>query len=307
MNGVMPFKNVISTQQFSNRSDLEDLFESAHLLKTLPAWQYPRPLSGKIVATLFYEPSTRTRLSFEAAVIRLGGQLLSTESASQFSSAIKGETLEDTIRVVSGYADIIILRHPEIGAAERAASVTNVPIINAGDGAGEHPTQALLDVFTIWELKGTIDGLHIGLVGDLKYGRTIHSLVTLLNLYDVTIACFVPETLQLPPALITRPVTFYDDWQDVAPQLDVIYMTRIQKERLPANEVSRATPGLVLDNDVIKHLKSDAVIMHPLPRLGEIPPTIDTDHRAAYFHQARNGLYVRMALLQHIIKGGSIE
>lgn len=296
--------HILSVDQFVDFHLIQRLFNRSAELKAMQRWQYPKPLAGKVIATLFYEPSTRTRLSFESATALLGGQIVSTESAGEFSSAAKGETLEDTIRVVSGYADAIVLRHPEIGAARRAAEVSGVPIINAGDGAGQHPTQALLDLFTIYQLKGQIDGLTIGMVGDLKNGRTVHSLTQLLIPYDVDIVGIAPTALAMPTNQAGHKVKPVEHWDDVIGDLDVIYMTRIQKERfVSVKEYKALKDSFVLDPNVMKRAKTSAIVMHPLPRVGEIDPEVDVDPRAVYFEQARNGLFVRMALLEQLIGG----
>lgn len=300
-------KHVISVKQFQDKSLLEDLFESAAKFQSLKPSNYPKVLENKIVATLFYEPSTRTRLSFESAVQRLDGMIISTESAGQFSSAAKGETIEDTIRIIMGYADAIVIRHPERGSAEQAAACSTVPIINAGDGTGEHPTQALLDLYTIQKSKGKVDGLKIGLVGDLVYGRTIHSLIQLLKLYNVTLYFIAPDVLQLPDEyqklLRAADITFelMPNWNKVIDQVDVLYMTRIQKERFKSEKDYDAVKNsFILSKADLEKLRAEAVILHPLPRVIEIPPEVDSDPRALYFEQAKNGLYLRMALLEHI-------
>ncbi len=299
-------QHIISTQQFLDPSYLSQLFDSAKKLEELDArHQVPPVLNQKIIATLFYEPSTRTRLSFEAAIQKLGGLVITTESASHFSSAIKGETLEDTIRIIGGYADAIVLRHFDEGAANRAAKVSSVPIINAGDGKGEHPTQALLDLYTIWKEQGRTNELSIGLIGDLLNGRTIHSLIYLLALYPKNrIFLIAPQRLALPDNylnhLAKQGVEFIveENLNSVLGQLDVLYMTRIQKERFESvSEYEELKDYFVLDYESLKKIKKEAVIMHPLPRVTEIDPSVDTDPRAAYFRQAKNGLYVRMALL----------
>lgn len=297
--------HVLSTTQFIDRSLLDHLFERTAAFKQVKAWQQTKPLSGKVVATIFYEPSTRTRLSFESAVLTLGGQIISTESAGHFSSAAKGETLEDTIRVVSAYADAIVLRHPDVGAAERAAAVSNVPIINAGDGLGEHPSQALLDLFTIHELKARLDGLTIALVGDLRYGRTVHSLSTLLSQYDVAVYGVAPPQIPMPDKYKTPRYKPADTLNAVLPECDVIYMTRIQKERFESvADYDAVKDFFVLDNTVMKQAKRDAIILHPLPRVNELAPEVDADPRAKYFEQAANGKYVRMALLEWVLTPG---
>ncbi len=298
--------DVTRVAQFQNKDIINGLFEVANEFKN--SSDHPESLHGKVVATLFYEPSTRTRLSFEAATERLHGKIISTENAGQFSSAAKGETLEDTIKTICGYADAIVLRHPEIGAAERAVEVASVPIINAGDGAGEHPTQALLDLFTIREEKPEIDGLKIGLVGDLLNGRTIHSLVQLLSMYDVELFFIAPEQLQLPEKYKARlreigiKYTDCDSWDNTIEKLDVIYVTRVQKERFESEEdYIKIKDSFILDTTIMRQAKQDSIVMHPLPRVNEIALEVDADPRAKYFEQAHNGLYVRMALLQMLL------
>ncbi len=305
----MQLRNIVSIKQFEDRKLIKQLFARAAELKAMRPADYPKPLQHKVVATLFYEPSTRTRMSFETAIVRLGGGLVSTENAGQFSSAAKGETLEDTIRTLNGYADAIVLRHPMLGAASVAAESSEIPIINAGDGAGEHPTQALLDLFTIQEAKGELAGLKIGLVGDLLNGRTIHSLIHLLAMYKAELYCIAPDVLQLPQnyqdELKASGVTFHllDSWDEALPQLDVAYITRVQKERFDSIEDYEAVKdSFIFDLDALKRLNKDAIIMHPLPRVNEIVCEVDDDPRARYFEQARNGLFVRMALLDYICK-----
>jgi aspartate carbamoyltransferase catalytic subunit len=300
-------KDVISVAQFSDRELLGTLFKAATRLQTLALGEYPKPLHNLTLATIFYEPSTRTRLSFETAIQNLGGQLITTENAGEFSSAIKGESLEDTIRVINSYADGIVLRHPEVGAAKRAAKVSSVPIINAGDGIGEHPTQALLDVYTIYESKGKIDGLKIGVVGDLLNGRTVHSFIQLLSIYKVDLYLLSPKNLQLPQSYLKEldkhsiKYTILNNWGDALSVVDVLYMTRVQKERFKLiEEYRKVKDDFILTLDDVKHMKKDAIILHPLPRVNEIAPEVDDDPRAYYFQQVKNGLYVRMALLDHI-------
>lgn len=306
MSPISDKRHVISTKQFFDRKILEKLFASAAAMKH---GDIQTKLSGKILATVFYEPSTRTRFSFEAAMMRLGGNVITTEAAGQFSSALKGETLEDSIKVISGYADAIVLRHPEVGSAERAADVSDVPVINAGDGGGEHPTQALLDTFTINEEIGHIDNIKVAMVGDLLNGRTIHSLLFLLEQYEgLEFQLVAPEKLRLPDDyksfLSQKGFKFeeIDSLDKLNPDTDVVYMTRVQKERFSdAAEYEQLKHYFVLDKKMLAKLKDKAVIMHPLPRVGEIAEEVDADPRAAYFRQAQNGLYVRMALLEHIL------
>lgn len=300
-------KHVLSVKQFADKKLLDELFRSADKFQNLSPDKYPKPLRHKTVATIFYEPSTRTRLSFETAIQNLGGQLITTENAGEFSSAIKGESLEDTTRVINAFADGMVLRHHEAGAAERAAAVSRIPIINAGDGVGEHPTQALLDVYSIYRAKGKINGLKIALVGDLLYGRTVHSLIPLLALYDVEIYLIAPKNLQMPKQYLDQldkqsvPYTLLDGWQDVIGSIDILYMTRIQKERFKSAKEYRALKdSFSLTLKDVKRMKQDSIILHPLPRVNEIDPTVDSDRRAQYFDQVKNGLFLRMALLDRI-------
>lgn len=268
-----------------------------------------RRLDGRIMATLFYEPSTRTRLSFESAMVRLGGSVIGTEAAHEFSSAIKGETLEDTVRMVEAYADVIVLRHDQAGSAARAAAVARVPIVNAGDGPGEHPTQALLDLFTIHHELGGVDGLHVVLCGDLRHGRTARSLALLLSLYDgVRISLVAPAVVQMEGDILALldargiPYRVTVSLVDAVGDADVVYQTRIQKERFTdPDEFGRARGDTRIDARVMERLPGDAIVMHPLPRVDEIAPEIDADPRAAYFRQARNGVAVRMALLEMLL------
>ena len=267
-------------------------------------------LNRRIMATLFYEPSTRTRLSFEAAMYRLGGEVITTESAREFSSAAKGETLEDTIRIVEGYADVIVLRHYESGSARRAADAASVPIINAGDGPGQHPTQALLDVYTIQKEIGRLDGIHVALVGDLANGRTARSLAYLLTKYeDVKLYFVAPEMVRMRDDikgyLTEHGVVFEeeDDLMSVMSKVDVVYQTRIQRERFGdrIEDYERARGKYIIDVETMSALSENAIVMHPLPRVDEIDPAVDTDPRAAYFRQAHNGVFIRMALLQMVL------
>jgi aspartate carbamoyltransferase catalytic subunit len=300
-------KHVLSVQQFTDKALLGELFESAARFQAMKPAEYPEVLKHKTLATIFYEPSTRTRLSFETAIQNLGGNVITTENAGEFSSAMKGESIEDTIKVINAYADGIILRHPEAGSAERAAKVSKAPIINAGDGASEHPTQALLDVYSIQKARGKIDGLKIALVGDLLYGRTVHSLIPLLALYDVEFYLIAPKNLQMPKEYLDQldkqsvPYTLLESWQDVISSIDIIYMTRIQKERFAsATDYQALKDSFILGVADVKQMKQDAIILHPLPRVNEIAPEVDGDPRAQYFEQVKNGLFLRMALLNQI-------
>lgn len=302
-------KHAVSIKQFENKALLDQIFARAADLKAADPKDYPKSLRDKIVATLFFEPSTRTRLSFETAVQRLGGQIISVENAGESSSNVKGESLEDTIRTVNGYADAIVIRHPEVGSAQAAANVASVPIINGGDGAGDHPTQALLDLFTIIEAKGTIDGLKIGLIGDNLNARTTHALAHILSLYKPEIYAIAPKAQQLPKQYLDEfqkqgiTVHILDCLDDVIGELDVIYLPRFQKERFKSlADYEKCKDTFIVDNKLMKRIKKDAIIMSPLPRTNELAPEIDSDPRAIYFEQARNGLFVRMALLQYIFE-----
>ncbi|MEX1031539.1 MAG: aspartate carbamoyltransferase [Paenibacillaceae bacterium] len=297
--------HVLGAKQF-DRLTLEELFVSAAEMERIVKQGGSKRYANKIMTTLFFEASTRTRLSFESAIHRLGGDAIGTENATQFSSTIKGETLEDTIRVISGYSDLIVMRHTDIGAAQRAAAVATVPVINAGDGAGEHPTQALLDLYSIQKELGQIDGLHIAMIGDLAYGRTVHSLCYMLaNYKDVHIHFISPENTMIPPSVkhyLDDQGISYEESRDllkVAEVAHVLYQTRIQKERFPSiEEYEKASGQYIINQQVLDHMRKDAVILHPLPRLDEINVEVDADPRAAYFRQAQNGLFIRMALIE---------
>jgi len=259
---------------------------------------------GKILANLFFEPSTRTRLSFESAMYRLGGNAIGFADAG-VTSAKKGEVLSDTIQVASSYSDIIAIRHPSEGAARVAAEASDIPIINAGDGGHQHPTQTLLDLFTLAKEKGKIDGLSIGLFGDLKYGRTVHSLACALSLFSgVKIYCISPEQLKMPPHIINRAsecgvsISEHGDISEVISKLDVLYGTRIQKERFGSEkEYHDVKGGYAIDRKIMSQAKKDMILMHPLPRIDEIAYEVDYDPRAVYFKQAAYGVPVRMALI----------
>lgn len=299
-------KHVVAVDQFE-RPWVEQLFDSADRMRHVRAPD--GPLRDRILATLFYEPSTRTRLSFESAMLRLGGQVVSTENAREFSSAIKGETVEDTIRIVNGYADAIVIRHHEQGAAARAAAVSSVPVINGGDGPGEHPTQALLDFYTIRAELGVLDGLKVALVGDLRFGRAVRSLALMFRLTRNTELIFVspaavPMGEDVRRALDTANVRYRDepDLRKAMAEADVVYQTRIQRERFITPQDYESAHGVyIIDEDVLEHLGPRAIILHPLPRVDEIAPGVDADPRAAYFRQAHNGVFIRMALLAELM------
>lgn len=268
-----------------------------------------KDLEGKICASLFFEPSTRTRLSFESAIHRLDGKLLTVSSAGS-TSAKKGESLTDTIRMAEKYADILILRHPKSGAAKEAISVTKKPFLNAGDGANQHPTQALLDMLTIKREKGEIEGITIGFVGDMKFGRTVHSLLYLLRLYKVKKLLFItPEELKLPEEykkILDEAGVKYEEKKELEasiPEMDLIYMTRIQGERFEKEEDYLKLKGVyVLTKKMVESGKKDLKIMHPLPRIDEIETAVDEMPQAAYYRQAENGIFMRMALLKNLSK-----
>jgi carbamoyl-phosphate synthase/aspartate carbamoyltransferase/dihydroorotase/carbamoyl-phosphate synthase/aspartate carbamoyltransferase len=265
-------------------------------------------LKGRVLACIFYEPSTRTSASFIAAMERLGGGVIPITQGVQFSSVSKGETLADSMRVLEQYADVIVLRHPDIGSAQLAADYASVPIINAGDGPGEHPTQALLDLFTIREELGQVDGLKIAMVGDLRYGRTVHSLTKLLLQYDVSLRFVSPESLRLPLNIMNqvidagKAVRETHDVADVIENADVLYVTRVQKERFSdLAQYEEVKDFYEITPELMEKAKKKMVVMHPLPRVGEIHYAIDEDPRAAYFRQVKNGMYIRMALLAAVL------
>jgi len=305
----MKLHHVLEAQQFDQAMLLE-LFEASRRMEGVAKTGGVTGYQNRIMATLFYEPSTRTRFSFEAAMHRLGGRVIATENAAEFSSVSKGETLEDTIRIMNGYADLIVIRHPEVGAARRAAEASRVPIINAGDGVGQHPTQALLDLYTIQKEIGGIDGLSIAMVGDLAQGRTVRSLAYLLGKFTgVKIYFVAPPLLRMKEDILTylreRQVEYAEetDLEDVLPKVNVVYQTRVQKERFGDRiaDYEKCRGLYILDSASLKLLRSDAIIMHPLPRVDEIAMEVDRDPRAAYFRQAQNGLYVRMAVLEMLL------
>ncbi|MBZ5565703.1 MAG: aspartate carbamoyltransferase [Acidobacteriia bacterium] len=305
----MKLHHIIEAQQF-DMPTLLNLFEVTAQMEQAVAHGGVNDYHNRIMATLFYEPSTRTRFSFETAMHRLGGRVITTENAAQFSSAAKGETIEDTIRILNGYADVIVIRHSEVGAARRAAAVSRVPIINAGDGPGQHPTQALLDLYTIRKEIGAIDGLRIAMVGDLAQGRTVRSLAYLLSKFQgVKIYFVAPPPLKMKEDILEHLrehsiwYTEETDLEKVLPEVDVVYQTRIQKERFGDRiaDYERCRGVYVLTREALRLMQPKAIVMHPLPRLDEIAQEVDQDPRAAYFRQAQNGLYVRMALLSMVL------
>jgi aspartate carbamoyltransferase catalytic subunit len=302
--------HVIESQQFTLPL-IHEIFQVADQMEKILERGGTLDYQNKIMASLFYAPSTRTRFSFESAMYRLGGKVITTEQAHMFSSVIGGETLEDTIRVVSNFADVIVLRHTEIGAAKRASLVSKIPIINAGDGkGGQHPTQALLDLYTIYKELGYIDGLKVAFVGDLEQGRTVRSLAYLLGKFERVMLYFIaPDFLQIKEDIqdyLTRHnvwFTLENDLNKVISEVDVVYVTRIEKERFgdKIELYEKTVKNYFIDKDVLQKLKQKAIIMHPLPRLNEISIEVDDDPRAVYFKQTRNGLLVRMALLTMVL------
>lgn len=303
----MKNKHLINPMDFTIE-ELDEIFELAHQIISNPQ-EYLHVCEGKILATLFYEPSTRTRFSFEAAMMRLGGKILGFSEPNS-SSAAKGETLADTIKMVSIYSDIIAMRHPKEGAAKVASMYSSVPVINAGDGGHQHPTQTLTDLLTIKSLKGRLDNHVIGICGDLRYGRTVQSLITAMSRYEnIKFLLISPKELGVPQyireeVLNKNNIEFreVEKIEDVIEELDILYMTRIQKERFfNEDEYMRLKDSYILDTEKMKLAKEDMIIMHPLPRVNEIDVEVDKDERAAYFKQAEFGMYVRMALMAKLL------
>ena len=303
----MKNKHLINPMDFTIE-ELDEIFELAHQIISNPQ-EYSHVCEGKILATLFYEPSTRTRFSFEAAMMRLGGKILGFSEPNS-SSAAKGETLADTIKMVSIYSDIIAMRHPKEGAAKVASMYSSVPVINAGDGGHQHPTQTLTDLLTIKSLKGRLDNHVIGICGDLRYGRTVQSLITAMSRYEnIKFLLISPKELGVPQyireeVLNKNNIEFreVEKIEDIIEELDILYMTRIQKERFfNEDEYMRLKDSYILDTEKMKLAKEDMIIMHPLPRVNEIDVEVDKDERAAYFKQAEFGMYVRMALMAKLL------
>lgn len=298
--------HLIESQQFTKEIILK-LFNRADELRTNKFNLF----AGKVLATLFYEPSTRTRLSFEAAMLKLGGQVITTENAKEFSSASKGESIEDTIRIVGTYADCIVLRHYEDGASKKASLISNVPIINAGDGKGQHPTQALLDIYTIFRELGRINNIKIAIVGDLSHGRTVRSLSYVLGKYEGIELIFVSPPhltigLDIKEYLDKHNISWREetDLDKILPEIDIVYLTRIQKERMSSIEYFDAKGKYVLNERNLFLLKPTSRVMHPLPHVEEIDLSVEiekNDPRIAYFRQAENGLYIRMAILEMVL------
>lgn len=296
--------HILGCKDFT-RESLEELLELAQDIKLNPK-KYKNALEDKIIAVMFFEPSTRTRMSFESAIKKLGGKMIVTEDGKSNSSTTKGETLEDTICVINGYADAIVMRHSLDDAAEIAARVSTIPIINAGSGKKEHPTQSLLDVFTIKEKRGTLDGLKIAILGDLKYGRTVHSLLELVSLYNnVEVYGLSKDVFKLPNEYIeylkSKGINYKkcSSFEDIPKDVDVLYHTRIQSERF---EGDLGKEEFIINKEVLNKFSKDTIILHPLPRLNEISTDVDNDERSMYFKQAHNGVPVRMSALLTVFK-----
>ena len=301
-------RDIVSIKDFS-RKEINYLLNRSQAMEPI-ARKGSDILKGKILATLFFEPSTRTRLSFEAAMLKLGGSTIGFAEA-EIASVRKGENLADTVRTVENYADIIALRHPLEGAAKLAAEFSRVPILNAGSGAEEHPTQAFMDLYTMQKEKGKIDGLKIAMVGDLRYGRTVHSLAYALSLYNIELYLISPESLRMRREVIRAikdKISIVEDinLEKIIPQIDVLYVTRIQKERFPDPAEYAKVKGIYrIDLNTLKTAKKDMIILHPLPRVDEIASEVDSKPQARYFQQVWNGIVVRMALLALVL--GSVK
>ena len=299
-------KSLVSIEDVTT-TELEEIFKIAGEMQTFLVSGKPlKTMDGKIMVTIFYEPSTRTRLSFESAMHRLGGSVLSI-SEIKSSSVAKGETLADTVRMAEGYADVIVVRHPMEGAARLASRFSSKPVINAGDGSGQHPTQTILDLYTIRKEIGDLNGKEITIVGDLKYGRTVHSLLIALSKYDVSVNLVSPQLLRLPNYVYSRiensmKVRMTEDLNRVIETTDVLYVTRIQKERFSdPNEYKSVIGSYSINMNTVSAMKEKSIIMHPLPRIDEISPEVDRSPKAVYFRQANNGVPVRMALISEIL------
>lgn len=294
-------KNIISIKDFSREEIDYILNKSAEMERKMGEAKTASLMKNRILATLFFEPSTRTRMSFEAAMKKMGGKTIGFDSTVSSSEA-KGETISDTIRMTEGYCNMIVLRHPVEGSARLASESVDIPVINGGDGANQHPTQTLLDLYTIRKEFGRIDGLNICMIGDLKYGRTVHSLTNALENYDVKIRFISPESLRMPKRIIKRleekNIQVKETTKLSIKDCDVVYATRIQKERFPdPQEYERVKDAYILNMETLRGIKDEAIIMHPLPRVTEISPEIDSTKYARYFQQAKNGVPVRMAIL----------
>ena len=297
-------KHIVSIEDLDKKSIMGILKRAKELLPVAKGKKKSKALDGKILATCFFEASTRTRLSFESAMQRLGGSCIGFADPSA-TSHLKGETLSDAIRMVAGYSDAVVLRHPREGAAKLASEVSEVPIINGGDGAGQHPTQTLLDLFTIKDEIGKLEGLKVGMLGDLRYGRTVHSLSQALTRFNTKFFFISPKSLAMPEHVtdeLDSHWSTHEDLKEVLGDLDVLYVTRIQKERFPDLEDYKKVSGAYkINTELLKNAKSKMKILHPLPRVDEISTDVDETKHAAYFRQAFNGVPVRMALLEKLI------
>jgi aspartate carbamoyltransferase catalytic subunit len=308
---TMSFKglDIVSIRDLS-REQIDTVLDlSEKMIPYAKGEKFTKALDGRILANLFFEPSTRTRMSFESAISRLHGRSIDM-GAPSMTSIVKGETLADTIRMVESYSDVIVLRHPHEGAARLAARFSSKPVINAGDGAGQHPTQTLLDLFTIRRSKKSIDGIKVAMVGDLKYGRTVHSLAEALTMFGADLTFVAPSTLQMPKETLKQVEKYggkpklKSKLSEVIGDADVLYITRIQRERFPdAAEYLKVAGMYRVDNPLLREAKSDLIVMHPLPRVDEIAPEVDATQHAKYFEQAFNGVPVRMALLNLVLGG----
>ena len=299
----MQNRSLVSITDYNKEDYLDILSRAAEFEKK--SWQ--NLLSEKLVATLFFEPSTRTRLSFETAVQRLGGRVVGFADAS-CSSVSKGETLKDTIKMVNNYVDLIIMRHPLEGSARYASEVASVPVINAGDGANQHPSQTLLDLYSIKKTQGTLENLNIFMIGDLKYGRTVHSLLMAMSYFNPTFYFIAPEALKMPVEykiyLRSRGIRYYEypEFADIIQEADVIYMTRVQKERFSDPiEYEKNKNAYVLNNSLLENTKPTVRVLHPLPRVNEIDLDVDDNPKAYYFTQALNGVFVRQAIISKVL------
>ncbi|MDY6801725.1 MAG: aspartate carbamoyltransferase [Bacteroidota bacterium] len=299
----MKNKNLVSITDFSK----DEIFKILNLAEEFEKNPNQNLLEGKVIATLFFEPSTRTRLSFESAISRLGGKYIGfTDAAS--SSVKKGESLKDTIMTVANYSDMIIMRHPIEGSARWASEVSRVPVVNAGDGANQHPTQTLLDLFSIRKTQGTLDNLNVFFVGDLKYGRTVHSLLQAMSMFNTSYNFISPEELKIPDEykmfLDKKGLKYYEhlDFSDIISHADIIYMTRIQRERFSdPMEYEKTKNSYVLRKKMLENTKENMKVLHPLPRVNEISTDVDSDEKAYYFTQALNGVYTRQAIITSIL------
>ena len=298
-------KHIISIPELS-RAELELIIQTAGQLKADPN---PELLKNKVIASCFFEPSTRTRLSFETAIQRLGGTVVGFDSAGNTSLANKGETLSDSVQVITSYVDAFVMRHPQEGAARLASEFSNgIPVINGGDGANQHPTQTLLDLFTIYETQGMLDNINIAFVGDLKYGRTVHSLTQALSKFENVKFFFIaPEVLAMPDYICEElddagiAYSLHNDMEDVIPELDILYMTRVQKERFDESEYAHMKAAYILTAKMLEGARDNLKVLHPLPRVDEITVDVDKTKHAYFFQQAENGVYARQALLALVL------